>query len=113
MNAPVIDRPQAGEVKVPRSKQIVLDVLLARQRHGASDTTDHEIREVLEQIHAPRRFDTGWVSARVSELLRDGLVTQSRDKREDAQTRRNAATTGRVVQVRAVFIPATQARLVA
>lgn len=111
MSAPVIEAGQAP-ARVPPSQQLVLDVLLARQRHGATDTTDHEIREMLEQVHAPRRFDTGWVSARVSELLQVGRVQQSSERREDAQTRRNAATTGRTTLVRAVFIPAQQARLV-
>lgn len=99
--------------KVPRSHQLVLDVLTARQRHGYSDTTDHEIVEMLEVLHAPRRFDTGWVSARVAEMVKAGRVVQSEQRREDAKTKKNALTTGRTVVVRAVFIPAKQARLVA
>ncbi|MCD8514630.1 MAG: hypothetical protein LRY31_01050 [Burkholderiaceae bacterium] len=100
-------------VKVSRSKQLVLDVLYARQRHGFSDTTDAEIQEMLEQLHAPRRFDRSWVSGRVAELKEAGLVVESEHKRQDAQTRRVAAMYGHAHLVRAVYIPAKQVRLCA
>ena len=99
-------------VKVSPSKQMVLDVLYARQRHGHADTTDAEIQELLEQLHAPRRFDRSWVSGRVADLKEAGLVVESEHKRDDAHTRRVARLAGHAAKVRAVYIPAKQARLV-
>jgi len=100
--------------KVRRSHQLVIDVLLARQRHGHTDTTDAEIQAMLEQVHAPRRFERGWISARINEMKERGLVEQSRAPRVDAQALLVARTTGREpCAVRAVFLPQQQARLVA
>jgi hypothetical protein len=91
---------------------MVLDVLLARQRNGHADTTDAEIQELLEQIHAPRRFDRSWVSGRVADLKDAGLVLESAQKREDAHTRRVGRQCGHEpYKVRAVYLPAHQARL--
>jgi hypothetical protein len=100
--------------RVRPSHQLVLDVLLARQRHGHADTTDAEIQEMLERLHAPRRFERGWISARINEMKERGLVEQSRATRVDAQALLVARTTGREpCAVRAVFLPLQQARLVA
>lgn len=96
------------------SHQKVLDALTARQRHGHTDTTDAEIQEMLEQIHAPRRFDRAWISGRISEMKERGLIEQSTERRVDAHSRLVARTIGREpMAVRAVYIPAQQARLVA
>jgi hypothetical protein len=110
MNTATIESPAAA-ARVSNSKRLVLDVLYARQRHGHADTTDAEIQELLEQIHAPRRFDRSWVSGRVAELKECGLVVESTHKRQDSHTRRVAAIYGHANNVRAVFIPADQVRL--
>jgi len=100
--------------KVRRSHQPVIDVLLARQRHGHTDTTDREIQEMLERLHAPRRFDIASISARVSEMKERGLVEQSRAPRVDAHALLVARTAGRAPRaVLAVFLPQQQARLAA
>jgi hypothetical protein len=106
--------PASTAAKVRPSHQLVIDVLLARQRHGHTDTTDAEIQDLLERKHAPRRFERGWISARINEMKSCGLVEQSRATRVDAQALLVARTTGREPSaVRAVFLPMQQARLVA
>lgn len=99
MNAVTEARPEL--VHVPPSQQIVLDVLFARQRNGAQDLTDREIREVLEQLHSPRRFELGQVANRVSDLVKAGLVKEG-EPRLNPRTRKLNRT---------VFIPAAQASL--
>jgi len=86
---------------VSPSQQVVLDALIARQRNGAQDMTDREIREVLEQLHSPRRFEVGQVANRVSELVRAGVVKEAEPRMNPHTQKLN----------RAVFIPAQQVRL--
>jgi hypothetical protein len=78
----------APPVKVPNSQQMVLDVLVAKRRHGIDTMTAGEIREVLELIHAPRRFDKGWVTGRLSELEASDLVAPLDEHRVDPRTKR-------------------------
>lgn len=84
------------------SWQIVLDVVIARQRNGAKDLTDREIRDVLELLHSPRRFEVGQVANRVSDLVKAGLLKES-EPRLNPKTRKMNRT---------VFAPAEQGRLV-
>jgi hypothetical protein len=86
---------------VSPSQQVVLDALIARQRNGAQDMTDREIREVLEQLHSPRRFEVGQVANRVSELVKAGVVKEAEPRMNPHTQKLN----------RAVFIPAQQVRL--
>jgi hypothetical protein len=77
-------------VEVPRSRQMVLDVLEAKRRHGVDRMTAGEIREVLEAVHAPRRFDKGWVTGRLSELLESDLVACLDEHKVDPRTKRSS-----------------------
>ncbi|MCY1375096.1 hypothetical protein D9M69_624840 [compost metagenome] len=63
--------------------------------------TDVEIRDVLEQLHSPRRFEVGEVANRVAELVQAGVVEEAAPRINPRTRRLN----------RAVFIPATQAQL--
>ena len=78
----------AGSLAVPPSQQMVLDAMLVRRRHGVHQVTAGEIRELLEQIHAPRRFDKGWVTGRLAELSASDLVVQLDEQRVDPRTKR-------------------------
>lgn len=93
---------RADRLRVSRSQQMVLDVLIAKRRHGAHEVTAGEAREMLEQLHSPRRFDKGWVTGRLDELHKAGLVAQSEDRRTNPLTGRSSLLW---------FIPASQARL--
>ena len=84
------------------SWQMVVDVVVARQRNGAQDLTDREIRDVLEQLHSPRRFEVGQVANRVSDLVKAGVLKES-DPRLNPKTKKMNRT---------VFMPAQQGRLV-
>lgn len=95
---------RASAVTVPPSQQMVLDVLIARARHNVDRMTAGEIREVLEQLHSPRRFDKGWVTGRLAELEDRGLVVQSDETRLNPLTGRTSALW---------FLPVHQARLCA
>ena len=75
---------------VPPSRQMVIDVLVVRKRHGVDKMTAGEIREVLEQIHAPRRFDKGWVTGRLAELLESGMVECLDEHKVDPRTKRSS-----------------------
>ena len=90
-------------VAVPPSQQLILDVLIARQRHGVSDMTDWEIREVLEQIHSPRRFELGQVANRVSDLVKAQVVKEGEPRLNPRTKKLN----------RTVYLPEAQARLCA
>lgn len=85
-------------VHVPPSQQLVLDVLIARHRHGATDMTDREIRDVLEQLHSPRRFEVGQVANRVSDLVKAGLLKEGEPRLNPRTQKMN----------RTVFIPTKQ-----
>lgn len=87
-----------------RSQQMVLDVLIAAHRNNAAPLTAGEMRERLEAVHAPRRFDKGWVTGRLDELRDKGAVEQSEELRFNPLTRKSSHLW---------FIPAQQARLCA
>lgn len=102
---PVIASPAAsgaGPVRMRQSHRLIFEVLLARQRAGERDTTDAEIQEALERLHAPRRFDRAWIAGRISEMkaASPALLLESAEKRHDAHTR--AIDAGKV---RATYIP--------
>ncbi len=80
----------APSAVVPPSQQMVLDVLEVRRRHGVDRMTAGEIREVLEQIHAPRRFDKGWVTGRLAELDASDLVECMDEQKLDPRTKRHS-----------------------
>ena len=72
------------------SQQKVLDVLIAAERNRVGPLTAADIRETLERIHAPRRFDKGWVTGRLDELRDKGVVDKSDETRLDPRTRRTS-----------------------
>lgn len=88
--------------KPSRSQQMVLDVLIAAHRNKIAPLTAGDIRERLELLHAPRRFDKGWVTGRLDELRDKGAVEQSEERRFNPQTKQSSHLW---------FIPAQQARL--
>lgn len=94
--------------KPSRSQQMVLDILIAshrahqRDRTRVRELTAGEIRERLEEVHSPRRFDKGWVTGRLDELRDKGAVEQSEDMRFNEVTKKSSHLW---------FIPAKQARL--
>jgi hypothetical protein len=90
--------------KPSRSQQMVLDVLIAAHNNRTGALTAGDIRERLERIHAPRRFDKGWVTGRLDELRDKGAVEQSEETRFNPQTRKKSHLW---------FIPAQQSRLCA
>lgn len=96
--------PHAGAPAAPqrlcRSHQLVFDVLDARRANGYADTTDFEIQEMLERLHAPRRFDRAWISGRISEMKALGVVLEATAKRHDAHTSHINSN-----KVRATYLP--------
>ena len=86
---PDTSAPSAGAV-VPDSQQRVLDAMEVRRIHGVHKVTAGDIRELLEQMHAPRRFDKGWVTARLSDLLECGLVVQLDEHQVNPLTKRSS-----------------------
>ena len=98
------DTLSAAPMKLPNSEQMVLDALVVRRRHGVDKVTAGELRVLLEQIHAPRRFDKGWVTGRLSELEDRGLVEPLEESRLDPSTKRSSQLWQ---------LPLTQARLCA
>lgn len=91
-------------VKPSRSQQIVLDILIAAHRNRIAPLTAGDIRERLELVHAPRRFDKGWVTGRLDELRDKGAVERSDEVRFNPQTKKTSHLW---------FIPAQQSRLCA
>lgn len=89
MNAPDTTAAYAP-AKVPDSQQMVLDALVVRKRHGIDRMTAGDIREFLEQVHAPRRFDKGWVTGRLDSLRDSGLVECTDELRLDPRTKRSS-----------------------
>lgn len=89
-------------VKPSRSQQMVLDILIAAHRNRVAPLTAGEIRERLEMVHSPRRFDKGWVTGRLDELRDKGAVEQSEELRFNPLTRKSSHLW---------FIPSQQARL--
>ena len=88
--------------KPSRSEQMVLDILIAAHRNGIAPLTAGDIRESLERVHAPRRFDKGWVTGRLDELRDKGAVEQSEERRMSMVTKKSSHLW---------FIPTQQARL--
>lgn len=86
------------------SHRMVLDVLIAAHRHNVDEMTASDIRERLEQLHAPRRFDKGWVTGRLDEMRDAGLVERSEERKLNPQTNKSSHPW---------FIPVRQARLCA
>ena len=84
------DTLERAPLKVPNSQQMVLDALVIRRRHGVAKVTAAELRELLEQIHAPRRFDKGWVTARLADMKESDLVEQLDELRFDPRTRKSS-----------------------
>lgn len=93
-----------ASTKIPPSQQKVLDVLIAAERNKVGPLTAGDIRERLELIHAPRRFDKGWVTGRLDEMRDRGLVEKSEEMRFNPQTRKSSHLW---------FIPVKQARMFA
>lgn len=85
-----LDTLGGAAVRVPNSQQMVLDALTVRRRHGVDKLTAAELRELLEQIHAPRRFDKGWVTARLAELEDSALVDRLEETRLNPQTKKSS-----------------------
>ena len=102
----VVDTSTLAEqsTKPSRSQQMVLDILIAGHRNGVPRMTAGDIRESLERVHAPRRFDKGWVTGRLDELRDKGAVEQSEDLRFNPLTKKSSHLW---------FIPAQQSRLFA
>jgi hypothetical protein len=96
-----------GLVKRKSWADEVLEVVLAQQRRGGKDMSRGEIRERMESKHG-RRFDSGWVSARVSDLLDSGRLERVVIRRPC-----RSVSAGRSSDIQPVRAPATQARLVA
>jgi hypothetical protein len=94
----------AAAGKPSRSQQMVLDVLIAAHRNRLGPLTAGEIRERLELLHSPRRFDKGWVTGRLDELRDKDLVEQSEETRVSPVTKKASHLW---------FIPLRQARLCA
>ena len=93
-----------SSAKPSRSQQMVLDVLIAAHRNRLGPLTAGEIRETLERLHSPRRFDKGWVTGRLDELRERGAVEQSEDVKFNPLTKRTSHLW---------YVPLTQARLCA
>lgn len=88
--------------KPSRSQQMVLDVLIAAHNNRRAPLTAGQIRDDLERIHAPRRFDKGWVTGRLDELRDKGAAEQSDELRFNPLTKKSSHLW---------FIPAHQSRL--
>lgn len=84
------DTLSGAAVRVPNSQRMVLDALAVRRRHGVEKMTAAELRELLEQIHAPRRFDKGWVTARLAELEDSALVAKLDETKLDPRTKKSS-----------------------
>lgn len=79
-----------ASVRPSRSQQMVLDILIAAHRNHSAPLTAGEIRERLESVHAPRRFDKGWVTGRLDELRDKGAVDQSGELRFNPLTKKSS-----------------------
>lgn len=88
----VVDTSTLAEqtAKPSRSQQMVLDMLIAAHRNGRAALTAGEIRELLESVHAPRRFDKGWVTGRLDELRGKGAVEQSDELKHNPLTKKSS-----------------------
>lgn len=88
----VVDTSTLAEqsAKPSRSQQMVLDVLIAAHRHNEDALTAGEIRERMERVHAPRRFDKGWVTGRLDELRDKGAVEQSEELKHNPLTKKSS-----------------------
>ena len=105
MNTATDTNTLAEQVGKPsRSQQMVLDVLIAAHRNSRAPLTAGQIRDDLERINAPRRFDKGWVTGRLDELRDKGAVERSEELRFNPLTKKNSHLW---------FIPVQQARLCA
>ena len=103
MNTATDTSTLAEQVAKPSpNQQMVLDVLIAAHKNRTAPLTAGDIRERLERVHAPRRFDKGWVTGRLDELRDKGVVEQSEERRRNPLTRKLSYLW---------FIPAQQSRL--
>ena len=85
----------------------VIDIVVACQRNGVRDMSRGEIRDQMELVHG-RRFDSGWVSARVKEL-----IDAKRLERVVIRRPCCSPSAGKSGDIEPVRVPMTQARLVA
>jgi hypothetical protein len=85
------------------AEQKVLDALITWHRHGVDLACGFEVAEKLEAIQS-RPVALGWVTARLDELKKKGVVDTAAEKRLNPWT-------GRLCQQ--WFIPAQQSRLCA
>lgn len=74
------------------SQQMVLDVLIAAHRNKLGPVTAGDIRERLEMLHSPRRFDKGWVTGRLDELRDKGAAENGPERKLNPITRRLSDT---------------------
>ena len=92
---------QGGLPKLSAFKQALFDIVRVAQRCGAADLTSKEIQAKYESLTSKRVGD-GNVAGRVSEMVRDGYLCRSKDRRKCVETRETAA---------AVSVPAVQAAM--
>ena len=83
--------------------QKVLDVALGLLRNGAPDVTRYEVQQAYNRLHVPLRSD-GWISARVSMLLKQGRLVETGNSRLNPISQRANTT---------LSAPVRQGRLVA
>jgi hypothetical protein len=91
-----------GLPKLPPFKQALFDIIVAAQRHGAIDLTAKEIQAKYENLTS-KRVDNSNVAGRISEMVREGYLAASSEKRRCVESQSEG--------VRAVYVPATQARI--
>lgn len=94
----------ASSSALPDSQQMVFDILIAAHRNKIEALTAGDIRERLEAVYSPRRFDKGWVTARLDDLSKRGAVERSEELRFNPLTKKSSHLW---------FVPLTQARLCA
>ena len=108
MSMEAVTETLVERVGVANCERPVLDVLIARQRHGHADTTTHEIVEMLARDPRTSHLHEGKVAPRLNDLRRKGLIQKAKDRRHDSYTKRF-----NLRPVDAHFIPEQQSRLCA
>lgn len=81
--------PPKSRDNLKDSQLKVLDVLIGARRRGDGPMSDADIRDALERIHVPKRYEKSDVACRISELIARGVVVVSREPKFDPKTRRN------------------------